>query len=245
MLRGVGGEGGAGPVGYGAAEELAGGGVGELEVGPAEDAADLLELGEGAVGAVDGGLELGVGQVGEHDGDGLGAGWGGAGDDDAGLGCRAAALRAVSRSAGWMFRPAPVTMTSPLRPRKRSSPVASWVGEVAGGEPLAFAGVHGAGVPGGAGEHVAADEDLAFVGEADLAAGEGFADGAAADAEGVVEGDEGGGLGHAVALDEGEAEAVPEGLELRGEGGSAGDDGPELPAESAVDAAEAATSVSR
>ena len=52
VMRGVGGEGGAGPIGYGAAEELAGGGVGELQVGPAEDAADLLEVGEGAVGAV-------------------------------------------------------------------------------------------------------------------------------------------------------------------------------------------------
>ena len=69
-------------------------------------------------------------------------------------------------------------------------------------------------VPCGAGEHVAADEDLAVVAEADFAAGEGFADGAAADVEGMVEGDEGGGLGHAVALDEGEAEAVPEGFEL-------------------------------
>ena len=33
-------------------------------------------------------------------------------------------------------------------------------------------------LPGGGGEHVAADEDFAVVAEADLAAGEGFADGA-------------------------------------------------------------------
>ncbi len=52
----VGGQGGAGPGGDGAAEELAGGGVGELQLGPAEDAADLLEVGEGAVGLGDGGL---------------------------------------------------------------------------------------------------------------------------------------------------------------------------------------------
>ena len=37
----------------------------------------------------------------------------------------------------------------------------SSVGEIAGGEPLALAGVHATGAPGGGGEHGAADEDLA------------------------------------------------------------------------------------
>src|ERR1700731_646131 len=55
----------------------------------------------------------------------------------------------------------------------------------------------------------------------------------------MVEGDEGGGLGHAVALDEGEPDAVPEGFELGGQGGAAGDDGPELPTQGAMHLTEA------
>ena len=174
----------------------------------------MLVRGEIAVGAADGGLQ-GSSRAGEEDdGDGLGACLRSRRGRRRSRGCRAAASIADSRSAGWMLRPAAVTMTSPLRPRKRRSP--AWVsfGEVAGGEPLAFAGLHAAALPGGGGEHVAADEDLAVVADADFAAGEGFADGALADVEGVVEGDERGGFGHAVALDEGEAEAVPEGFEV-------------------------------
>ena len=223
-----------------AAEQLAGGGVGELQLGPAQDAADLLEVGEGAVGLGDGGLQLVVCAGEEHDGDGLGAG----GDARRGRrrrrARRAAWRSAASRSAGWMFMPAAVTMTSPLRPRKRSSPDVVLVGEVAGGEPLALRA--------GAWRRscqvaLASMSPRTRISPSSVIRtsrpGSGFADGAVADVEGMVEGDERGGLGHAVALDQGEAEAVPEGFELGGQRGSAGDDGPELPAQRAVYAAEA------
>ncbi len=70
--------------------------------------------------------------------------------------------------------------------------------------------LEGAAGPGGGGDHGAADEDFAVGLKLDLATGEGFAHGAASYFEGVVEGDEGGGFGHAVALHEDEAEGVPE-----------------------------------
>jgi len=103
------------------------------------------------------------------------------------------------------------------------------LGEIAGGEPLVLTLLHGAVLPGCAGDDLSADQDFAVVGDADLAAREGFADGAGLDVKGVIERDQRAGFGHAVALDEGEAEAVIEGFKVGGEGGAAGDDGPEPP----------------
>jgi hypothetical protein len=71
--------------------------------------------------------------------------------------------------------------------------------------------------PGGGGDGSAADQDFAVGAELDLAAGHRLADGAAGDVEGMVEGDQSGGLRHAVTLDEDEAEGVPELFEGAGQ----------------------------
>ncbi len=55
----------------------------------------------------------------------------------------------------------------------------------------------------------------------------------------MVEGDERGGFGHAVALNDHVAETRPEEFEIGREGGAAGDERPELPAGEVMDAAEA------
>ena len=127
--------------------------------------------------------------------------------------------------------PAPVTMTSPLRPRKRRSPAALRSARSPVGEPLAFAAVHCAGLPRRAGEHVAAHQDFALLGDTHFAAGERLADRPRRDVEGMIQRDQRGRLGHTIALDERQAEAVPEGFEIAGQGGAAGDDGPELPSQ--------------
>src|SRR5271168_3553922 len=110
--------------------------------------------------------------------------------------------------------------------------------EVAGSEPLAFALVHRSALPRGVGQHVSADEDFAFIAETNFAARESSTDGSFCDFEGVVEGYERSGLDHTVALDERDADGVPEVLQLLWQCRATGDDGPELPSEGAVDLAE-------
>ena len=63
--------------------------------------------------------------------------------------------------------------------------------------------------------------------------------------EGVVEGNERGGLGHAVALNECETEAGPELLQVFRQGGTPADEGPELPAEEPMLPAEAPPAAER
>ena len=221
-----------------AAEEFARGGVGELDLGPAEGAADVLVLGEVWFALRDCGLQ-GCVIAGEEDhADGLDVACDFAGDygaaSDAGLleqrGFEVGGVdvEAAGGDDGVALatEEAEVAVLGSVRRGRR------W-------RATRLRGVALAALPGGGGDHVAADEDLAGVAEADLAAGEGFADGAFADAEGVVEGDERGGFGHAVALDEGEAELIPEALQLVWQGGSAGDDGPELQSEELMNLAEA------
>ena len=91
--------------------------------------------------------------------------------------------------------------------------------------------------PRGRSQHISTHQNLALIAETYLAPGKNLADGATADAEGVIEGDERGGLGHSVALNQRQAQPVPECLLLCGDGRRAGDYRPEPPAEGAVDAA--------
>ena len=113
--------------------------------------------------------------------------------------------------------------------------------EVAGVEPF-FPALHRlelATVPVTGGDVLAAHQDFATGVKLELASGQGFADGACGQLEGMVDADEGGGFGQAVALDDSEAQALPEDFGVGVEGGAAADEGPELPAQSAVEAAEA------
>jgi hypothetical protein len=111
------------------------------------------------------------------------------------------------------------------------------LGQVAGGEPVRFVAVQCALLPGGAGDHIATDENLAFVGDADIASGKNFANGSLARLEGMVERDERGRLRHAVALNQREAERVPEILELGGQRSAAADERPEFVTEKAMNPA--------
>ena len=64
--------------------------------------------------------------------------------------------------------------------------------------------------PGRGGDHGAADQHFAVGADFDFAARQGLADGAAGHVEGMVEGDQRSGFGHAVALHDDEAERIPE-----------------------------------
>ena len=82
--------------------------------------------------------------------------------------------------------------------------------EISGGEPLGFLMLHLAVLPGGIGDGFAAHKDFAFIAETDLSAGQDLADGSFRCAERVIEADEGGGLRHAIALNDDETETAPE-----------------------------------
>ena len=146
---------------------------------------------------------------------------------------------AASMSSGCMFTPAAVTITSLLRPRNRSSPDScrSAISPVASHS--SSRGRSAPASPGGAGDHRAADQHLAVGRELDLASGQRLADGALGHVEGMIERDERGGLGHAVALHEHESQRVPELLQRARQRAAAGDEGPELEAELAMNGAEA------
>src|SRR6202041_305520 len=66
--------------------------------------------------------------------------------------------------------------------------------QVARGQPLRFVLLQGAVLPGGARYHIAADENLALVSDADFAARQDLADGSLMSFERVIEGDDGGGF---------------------------------------------------
>ena len=174
--------------------------MGELRVGPLEDATDLLILGEAAVGVVDDDVEFGFAAGEERYCDGFRAcrhlAWDYDASANAGLLCHC-----LFEIGGMNVHAGAGDDDFALSAEEAKIAGVFLGGEVAGCEPLAFALADGAGLPCRSGEHVAAHEDLAFVADAYLAAGEGFADGAATDAEGMIEGDECGGLGHSVALD--------------------------------------------
>ena len=86
-----------------------------------------------------------------------------------------------------------------------------------------------------AARHVlAADEDLAVVGDLDLDAGDRLADGALGRMERMVQRDDRRRLGEAVTLNDDKAQASPERLELGIERGRADDDRPELESEHAM-----------
>ena len=87
-----------------------------------------------------------------------------------------------------------------------------------------------------AGHVLAADEDLAVLGDLHFDAGDRLADRPRERVKRVIERDDRRGLGEAVALDDHEAEPPPERLELGIERRRADDDRPELEAEHAVDA---------
>ncbi len=138
-----------------------------------------------------------------------------------------------------MFRPAAVTRTSPRRPEKRSSPESSCVARSPVASHSLRARLDAAVGPRRAGDDVAAHHDLALGADADLAAGKRLAQRSAAYMEGMVEGDERGGLGHPITLDDRVAKSSPEQLKLRWQRRTARDQRPELPARKAVNAAEA------
>jgi len=84
----------------------------------------------------------------------------------------------------------------------------------------------------------AAHQNLAIVREMKFAARQNFSDGTCSRAKRMIEADERGGLRHAVALHHRVAEALEEILRFRGKRGSAGNEGPEFPAETPMNAAE-------
>ena len=130
-------------------------------------------------------------------------------------------------------------MTSLLRPRKRSSPVASLSAISPVASHSSRAGAAAPPVQVALGDHGAAHEHFAVGAELHFAAGERLADGAAGHVERMIERDERGGFGHAVALHEHEAERVPELLERPGSAPPPEIERPELEAELAMHAAEA------
>ena len=99
--------------------------------------------------------------------------------------------------------------------------------------------------PFGFGDGATAYQDLAVLSDLHLAPGERLANAAPRSVEGMIQGDERGGLGHAIALNEREAEAGPELLQIFRQGSAAADEGPELPAEEAMLAAEAPPAAER
>src|SRR5262249_50658992 len=114
--------------------------------------------------------------------------------------------------------------------------------QVAGAQPAFFAErrTQLASLPVSAGDVFSAHQDLARFGiELYLAAGQYLADRTLAHAEGVVEADQRCGLGHAISLDDHEAESTPELFGVFIERGAAGDHRPEFPAELVVHATEA------
>ena len=130
-------------------------------------------------------------------------------------------------------------MTFFLRPRKWRLPCGVEFADIAGVQPgFVGGGLHCAGLPVARGDIFAADENFAVFGELEFAAGQDFADGALRRAKRMIEADQRSGFGHAVALDDGVADALEEFFRGGGERGAAGDEGPEFPAEAAVNAAE-------
>src|SRR5216684_3577639 len=88
-----------------------------------------------------------------------------------------------------------------------------------------------------AGDIVAPDEDFAILGELELTARQNLADRALRRAKRVIQADQGGGLRHAVALNNGVAHALEKILSFIRESCAAGNQRPEFPAKAAVDAA--------
>ena len=103
--------------------------------------------------------------------------------------------------------------------------------QIAGCQPLVRAGMQSAAGPCGGGDGSAANQNLAIGTELDFPARERLADGSLRDVERMVERDEGGSFRHAVALDEDEADCIPEFFQRAGKRSAAADDGPELEAE--------------
>ena len=88
------------------------------------------------------------------------------------------------------------------------------------------------------GDIFAAHQDFAVLVHTNFHAGENFADGAFRGTERMIEADERSGLGHAVTLNHGISQAVPECFHLFGEGGASGNERPEFPAQKRMDFAE-------
>ena len=152
---------------------------------------------------------------------------------------RACAFSTRSTSSGKTLSPSGVTIISFLRPRIRRWPPASsspmspvWNQPSSNALARFFRRVEVA-----ARDVVAADEDLAVLGDLHLDARDRLADGAAGGAERMVEGHDRRGFGQPVALDDEKPEPPPERFELGIERRGADDERPELEAEHAVDGA--------
>ena len=113
------------------------------------------------------------------------------------------------------------------------------LGNVARGQPLVLTRTQFAALPDGAGDHGPAHQHFAVRRELHLAPGHRLADGAFGHMEGMVERDERGRLGQAVALYEHESERIPELFKRPRQRAAAGDEGPELEAKLAMHRAEA------
>src|SRR5580658_8231976 len=83
-----------------------------------------------------------------------------------------------------------------------------------------------------------AHQDFALLINANFHAREDFADGAFCGVERMIQTDERSGFGHAVSLNYGVAEAVPEGFHLFRQSGTAGDESPKFPTETRMDSPE-------
>ena len=198
------------PDGDGLAAHLAGGRARKIGLGPEHPAAHALELSELGVGVLQwpsAACSAGPRMARTAQGSG-----------PAGVSMATTAQAATpgwssmaaSRSSGWILTPVPVTMTSLLRPRKRSSPVARASARSPVESHSSVALPQCAARPGGGGNHGPAHQHFAIGADLDFAPGERLADGALGDMKRVVERDQGGGFGHAVALHDHKAKRVPE-----------------------------------
>jgi hypothetical protein len=161
----------AGPGRNHASQEFTGGGEGKAGLGPAEDVTDLLEVGEGAVGKLESLPQVCVVDVGQENGDGLGAVGALTADDD-------------SRSDSGLLAEFGLQICRvEIQPSGRDDSISAAPGEaefaggvlgceIAGCEPLTGARVDVPVCPCGAGDDIAADEDFPLRADADLAPGE-------------------------------------------------------------------------
>src|SRR5581483_615794 len=109
--------------------------------------------------------------------------------------------------------------------------------EIAGAKPALLVpdGMYFTALPVAAGHASAAHENFAVAGQLDLATRKDFSDRFLADGKWVVQADQGGRFGEAVALYDAEAHASPELFGFGIERGAAGDECPKLPTEEAMD----------
>ena len=219
---------------------FAGGRAWKVQIGPDEPPADALVIGEGEVGGIDGGSNGSfVGALTEQYSAGLGVVVNLEGNDDGVTNCGLGAesgleILGINIQAGGgdddVF----------LAAAEAEIALGVEFAQIAGAQPATvFLGTlpQRALLPIARGDIFPADENLSIFGETEFAAGQDFADGPLRGAEWMIQADQGGGFGHAIALHDGVPDAFEEFLGFGRKRRAAGDERPELPTEAPVDKA--------